>query len=150
MLRSISSSISLVKMTSLIDVLSGLRGSFADLEKLEGVRTGGGDAVVLVLLAVVFAQRVPLPVVRQEQAPEVGVPLEKNAEKVVALALLPIGNRPHVDERRDGRILAGQERLHHQPMAKRMAVEVVYDDDLVLPRVVYAGEALPGVDREPS
>src|SRR5713226_2365334 len=87
MLRSISSSISLVKTTSLIYIPSGLCGSFADLEELEGVRAGRGDAVVLVFLAVVLAKRVALPVVGQKQAPKVGVTFEEHAEKVVALAL---------------------------------------------------------------
>src|SRR5438132_1353043 len=123
MLRSISSSISLVKTTSVTVAPSGFGRRLADLEKLERVRPRRGDAVVLVLLAVILAKRVALPVVWQKQPAQVGMPLEENAEQVVALALLPVGDRPHVDERRDRRIFAGQEGLHHEAMAERVAVE---------------------------
>src|SRR5690349_23468796 len=111
MLRSISSSISLVKTTSVMSVPSGLGGRFADLEELERVRPRRGDAVVLVLLAVVLAERVTLPVVRQKEASQIRMPFEEHAEKVVALALLPVGDRPHVDEGGNGRIFARQERF---------------------------------------
>src|SRR5689334_17082065 len=108
MLRSISSSISLVNTTSVMGYLScssarptgaRLGSSFgrrlADLEKLERVGPRRRDAVVLVFFAVVLAQRVSLPVVGKKEPPQIGVPLEQNAEQIVALALLPVGDRPH-------------------------------------------------------
>src|SRR6266542_3055997 len=97
MLRSISSSISLVKTTSLMGAPSSLGGRLAELEKLERIGTSGGDAVVLVLFGVVLAQGITFPVVGQEQATHFVMPHEEPTEKVVTLTLVPVGHRPYVD-----------------------------------------------------
>src|SRR5437667_211044 len=53
------------------------------------------DAMVLLRLDEVLAQRMAGPVLWHEQAAEIGVPLEHDAEKVERLALLPVGVAPH-------------------------------------------------------
>src|SRR5437870_3705788 len=51
----------------------------------------GGDAVVLLGLDEVLAQRVARPVLRHEDAAQVGMALEDDTEEVEGLALLPVG-----------------------------------------------------------
>src|SRR5689334_3895076 len=53
------------------------------------------DAVVLLRLDEVLAQRVPRPVLRHEDATEVGMAGEGDPEQVEDLPLLPVGRAPH-------------------------------------------------------
>src|SRR5580700_11036918 len=49
---------------------------------------------------IVLAQRVPFPIVRHQDAPQIRMSLKADAEQVVTLALVPIGRRPHASNRR--------------------------------------------------
>src|SRR5690242_8727859 len=53
------------------------------------------DAVVLLRLDEVLAQGMSRPVLRHEQATQVRMALEHDAEEIVRLALLPLGVAPH-------------------------------------------------------
>src|SRR5947207_9924730 len=65
----------------------------------------GRDAVVLLGLDEVLAQRVSRPVLRHEDAAEVRVALEDDAEEVEDLALLPVGVAPQAGNRGDDRVV---------------------------------------------
>ena len=54
----------------------------------------GADAVVLLRLDEVLAQRVADPVLRHQDAAQIGVPGEDDAEQVEDLALQPVGRAP--------------------------------------------------------
>src|SRR5256886_9214795 len=47
----------------------------------------------------ILAERVPYKAIVGEDAAQVRVPLEHDAEEVESLSLEPVGRRPHVDER---------------------------------------------------
>src|SRR3982751_2568844 len=63
-----------------------------------------GDAVVLAGEDVILPQGEALPVVGAEDAAQVGVAVEDDAEQVVRLALVPVGGRPEADDARHVRL----------------------------------------------
>src|SRR5436309_9019131 len=99
------------------------------LRRLQQALTRGRDAVVLLGLDEVLAQRVSRPVLRHEDAAEVGVALEDDAEEVEDLALLPVGVAPQAGHRGDDRIVARRVDLEREEVAVRVRVEVVDDLD---------------------
>ena len=76
----------------------------------------------------VLAQRVTHPVLRHQDAREVGVALEGDAEQVEDLALHGLGARVHVEERRHGGVGLGH--LRAQADALALGVRHQRDDDL--------------------
>src|SRR4051812_28096153 len=58
------------------------------------------DAVILQRELVILAQRVPHPVLGQQNAAQVGVAGEPDAGQVVDLALVPVGTGPERHDRR--------------------------------------------------
>src|SRR5262245_16303720 len=56
----------------------------------------------------VLAERPAVPVVGEQDAREVGMPGEGDAEEVVGLALVPVRGRPHARNGRDRRMLVGE------------------------------------------
>src|ERR1035437_3000623 len=60
--------------------------------------------VVVDRIDVVLAQRMTDPDVPEQDAAQVGVPLEADAHHVPGLALVPVGGRPDVGDRGYGRI----------------------------------------------
>src|SRR2546428_2767123 len=74
--------------------------------RLQQALPRGRDAVVLLGLDEVLAQRMPRPVLRHEDAAEVGGALEDDAEEVADLALLPGGVAAPAGKRGDDRIVA--------------------------------------------
>src|SRR3989442_15810361 len=117
--------------------------------RLQQALPRGRDAVVLLGLDEVLAQRMPRPVLRHEDAAEVGVALEDDAEEVEALALLPVGVAPQPGNRGDDRIVTRRVDLEREEVAVRVGVEVVDDLDHVPLRVVDAGEVGEAVELEP-
>src|SRR5918995_70980 len=61
---------------------------------------------------VVLPQRVPVPVLGHEDAGQIGVAVERDAEHVEHLALQRLGARVHVEQRRTGRVVGRD--LHPQ------------------------------------
>src|SRR5262245_26751564 len=99
-----------------------------------------GDAVVLLGLDEVLPERVPRPVLRHEDAAEVRMALEADAEEVEDLALFPFRVCPHAGEAREHGVVARRIGLQHELMPMPVGPQVVDDlDDLAL-RVVDAGE----------
>src|SRR5438309_8530821 len=43
----------------------------------------------------ILSQRITLPVVRQENATQIGVPIEDYAKQIIGLALVPVGSAPN-------------------------------------------------------
>src|SRR2546428_5032031 len=117
--------------------------------RLQQALPRGRDTVVLLGLDEVLAQRMPRPVLRHEDAAEVGVALEDDAEEVEDLALLPVGVAPQAGERGDDRIVARRVDLEREEVAVRVRVEVVDDLDHASLRVVDAGEVGEAVELEP-
>src|SRR5437667_11499912 len=117
--------------------------------RLQQALPRGRDAVVLLGLDEVLAQRMPRPVLRHEDAAEVGVALEGHTEEVEDLALLPVGVAPQAGERGDDRIVARRVDLEREEVAVRVRVEVVDDLDHASLRVVDAGEVGEAVELEP-
>src|SRR3990172_12151657 len=70
----------------------------------ERVLTLVRDPVVAALLLVVLAEREALPVVRQEDAAQVGMAGEDDPQEVVALALHPVGSLPDALDRGHDRL----------------------------------------------
>src|SRR5687767_6385261 len=111
--------------------------------------------------SVVLAQRVALPVVAEEDAAMIGMPLERDAEHVVALALHPVGPAPDAGER--GTALVGNTGAHEHGQSR---VEIVGAADDLPPLFLpvdgrqeveeaaperlarEASEGLPPVDRQ--
>src|SRR4051812_18387455 len=83
-----------------------------------------GDATRVVVLA----QRVAYPVLRHQDAGEVGVAVEGDAEHVEGLALHGVGAGVHREERRDDRVGLGH--LHPQAYAGALLVGDQRDHDL--------------------
>jgi hypothetical protein len=84
----------------------------------------------------------PLPVVLEEQSPQIRVIVVADAEEIVHLALLPVGDRPDGAHRRDDGVLPGHPRRQHEVMAVGGRVEVV--DHLEAP----LGDPIDGRMRE--
>src|SRR5579862_6171957 len=63
------------------------------------------EAVVEIRVLPVLPERVALPVVGKEGAPEVAVAFEDDAEQVVSLALVPVRDGPQGLDARDPRVL---------------------------------------------
>src|SRR5262249_34248383 len=76
---------------------------------------------------VVLAQRVTLELRIHEDAPQVGMADEADAEAGPPLALRPQRRLPQRRDARDARVVAGDRRLHAQAMVLRQAVQVVDD-----------------------
>ena len=106
--------------------------------------------VVVLGVLPVLAQRVPLPVVGEEDPARVAVAGEGDAEEVPGLALVPVGDAPDLLDRRHRRVLARQVHLQGERVEVRVGVEVV--DHLHprrrLLRVVDTGEAHEVVEGE--
>src|SRR5919197_3380346 len=83
------------------------------------------DAMVLLGLDEVLAQRMPRPVLRHEDAAEVRVALEDDTEEVEDLALLPVGVAPHARHGGDDRVVARSVDLSREEVVVRVGVEVV-------------------------
>src|SRR5215470_1834543 len=75
----------------------------------------GRDAVVLLGLDEVLAERMPGPVLRHEDTPQVGVPRELDAEEIEHLALLPVGMAPDVGNGAHDGVVARRVHLEHEP-----------------------------------
>jgi len=76
---------------------------------------------------VVLAQRVPLELRIQQDASQVGVPHELDAEHVVRLALGPVGRAPQLGERLDFGVVAlgiTDRRLQAEPVSLAEGVQV--------------------------
>src|SRR5215208_7498156 len=73
----------------------------------------------------VFAERVPLPVVGQEDAAQVWVSVEDDAEHVEGLALVPVGRAPDGRHRRDVRVLLVEQNLQADAVVALRREEVV-------------------------
>src|SRR5262245_14886997 len=71
--------------------------------RLQQALPGRRNAVVLLGLDEVLAERMARPVLRHEDAPEIGVAFEAHAEEIVGLALLPVGVAPDVRHGRGDR-----------------------------------------------
>ena len=75
---------------------------------------------------VIFPERIAfVPILRQENAPEIGMTREIDAEHVVALALQPVGGCPEVGRGRDA--VAAFERIDAALDAQPVAVFVEYN-----------------------
>src|SRR6185295_4503884 len=72
------------------------------------------DAVVLLRLDEVLAQRVSRPVFRHEDAAEVGMAVEADAEEVEHLSLHPVGVPPERRQARHHRVVAYRLDLQHE------------------------------------
>src|SRR5713226_5713041 len=78
--------------------------------------------IVLLQDSVVLAQGMALPAVRKQNALEVRMSIELDAEHVEGLALQPVGRRPEGD--RTWQALAiGDERLHADALVARKRIE---------------------------
>lgn len=91
-----------------VDVMAGAKGDVGARQAgglpwvvglLLPVQFGAaGDAVVFAGVDVVFAKGVAFPVLRQEDAAEVGVALEDDPHQVKCFAFVPVGARPEVGD----------------------------------------------------
>src|SRR6266403_1090699 len=112
---------------------------------------------------VVLPQRVTLPVVREEDAPEIGMPLEDDPEHVVALALHPVGAAIEGSQRRTARLAGGQPGAHRDDERRLEVLDAAeHLEPLILPVhgrepvevaaaklvVGEAGELLPAIARQ--
>src|SRR5579871_5801569 len=68
------------------------------LEPDDRALSDGGNAVILLRLDEILAQRMTDPVLRHQQAAHVAMTLEVDAEEVVNLALHPVGRLPDIFE----------------------------------------------------
>src|SRR2546422_6092544 len=84
------------------------------------------DTMVLLGLDEVLAQGMPRPVLRHEDAAQVRVAVEDDAEKVEHLALLPVGVAPHNRYRGDDGVVARGADLEGEEVAVRVGVERVH------------------------
>src|SRR5919107_532662 len=98
----------------------------------------------------VLAERVPLPVVGQEDAAQVRVTVEDDAEHVERLALVPVGRAPDGNDGRDVRVLLVQENFQAQAVEALRREEVVVDLEarLLLRPAVGAGDVREHVELE--
>jgi hypothetical protein len=81
----------------------------------------------------ILAQRVPDETVIGEDAPQVRVAVENDAEQVEGLALEPVGSRPHIDHRTDQREGVVQQRTHAQTPVLRGGQQVIDHGEARLP-----------------
>src|SRR3984957_13318351 len=87
-----------------------------------------GDVVIL-------SQRMPLPIVRHHDAPQIGMVAEAHAEKVEGFAFVPAGPPPHAGHRIDGGIGARQAASYAQALVPFEAVEMIDHFKTRLPRI---------------
>ena len=79
---------------------------------------------LFLILRVILAQRMALEAVVQQDAAQVRVAVEGDAEHVVHLALEPVGPLPHRHERVDARVVVRHRRLQPHPLVVRQRVQV--------------------------
>src|SRR5215510_11972879 len=118
------------------------------LSRLQQALPRRGDTVVLLGLDEVLAQRMARPVLRHEEAAQVRVAIEGDAEEVVRPALLPVGVAPHAGHRHHHWIVALGADLQDEAMAVAIGVEVVDDLDHLALGVVDAREVREAVELE--
>src|SRR5436309_7601974 len=93
--------------------------------RLQQALPRGRDAVILLGLDEVLAQWMPRPVLRHEDAAQVRVALEDDAEEVEDLALLPVGVAREPGNLVVVRMVARRVDLAREEVAVRAGVEVV-------------------------
>src|SRR5262245_49297231 len=98
-----------------------MSGSVADRSML-------ADIVSAAIERKLLAERMVGVVVRHQDAPEVGMTREDDAEHVVGLALVPLRGGPDPGDRRHRPERLGPQ-LQPQPVVPRQAVQVVDDLD---------------------
>ena len=110
------------------------------------------DAVVFEWEFVVLAERMTFPIFWAEDATQVRMIREVDADEIVGFAFVPIGDAPDVRDARNFRQLTGDavppaRQLHLQfaPVAMRVAVEVIDDFDVRLARSLLLGVGLQPV-----
>src|SRR5262245_25641391 len=90
---------------------------------LEVVVPGVVDAAVVRREDVVLAQRVPLPVLREQQAAEIGMAVEADAEEIEGLALEPVRPAPDRGHGLRRRLRLRHFHLEHGAVAERIRVQ---------------------------
>src|SRR6266516_4548720 len=83
--------------------------------------------LAIALHGVIFAQRVTLPILGHQNAAQIRMPSETNAEHVENFALEVVGARPHRSERFDGRISAVQANFQPNALFVRDGKQMVDD-----------------------
>src|SRR5262245_32425449 len=116
---------------------------------LQQALTRGRDAVVLLRLDEVLAQRMPGPVLRHEQPAKVRMSCEAHAQEIEALALLPVRVRPDGGHGRHDGIVTQRVHLEHDPVAMTVREQVVDHLDVSRLRIVDAREVGEAVESHP-
>src|SRR5262245_57598726 len=93
--------------------------------------------MILLGLDEVLAQRMTGPILGHQDAAQVGVALEGDAEQVEDLPLLPVGVAPDLAHRRHHRVVARRVGFEDEPVAMRVREEMIDDLDDVPFRVVH-------------
>ena len=63
----------------------------------------------------------------QQDATQIGVPIEYNAHKIVSFAFVPIGRSPKLSNCRDMRIVLGKQHFQTQSVMMLRAKQVIVD-----------------------
>jgi hypothetical protein len=102
---------------------------------------------VVLLYLVVLPERIPFPIIGEEDSPEVTVTVKDDAEEVVGLPFVPVRPTPDVLNRREMRMISWERDFDDDPMAMDHRVEVVYDHHPVW-RIIHTGKTHQGVKEE--
>ena len=84
--------------------------------KASFMSTRSAITVFVAVHRIILAQRIAFPIDRHQDAHQVGMIAETDAEHVEDFALIPVGPAPDARDRIDLRIRAAQPALHAQPL----------------------------------
>src|SRR5690606_6939462 len=83
------------------------------------------NTAIVLLVAIVFSQRVAFPVGRKQDSSQIGMIGEAYSKEVIGFPFVPVRGSIHRCNRRHLRIIAGHYNANHQMMIKRDGIEVV-------------------------
>ncbi len=105
----------------------------------------GGDTVVFKRLDEIFAERMAGPIFGHQDAAEVSMTFEVDAEEIEDFPFHPVGGMPDLFDRGDGRIVARELDLEHAAVAMLVREKMIHDLEAIL--VIDTGFVVEAIHR---
>ena len=110
---------------------------------------GNADTLVELLDLVILEQRVPLPIVRQQDPTMIGVLVKTHAEEVKGLPFVPFSGAPDVTHRRHHSALTWQLNPHGDGVPEGGRVQVINNPNpVLLLAIIHAAQAHERIEQQ--
>src|ERR1700738_341243 len=104
------------------------------------IALGSGASLAWTFGGIISAQRMPLPIIGQQNPPQIRMSRKAHAKKIEYFPLQPIGSRPNRYQRIHDRVISWNAGAQTQPLAARNGNEMILQFKSRLDRVtIHAG-----------